>query len=308
MATTNNITTSYAGEEAGKYIAPALLNSPTLASRALTIDEGIKFKKPLRPTTVTGLIKDASCDFNATGTVTTTERVLQPKELDVNLEFCKKDYRETWDAKQLINSTHDDLPKNFSDFIIAQQIAQVAQNNETSIWTGDNTNSGEYDGFTTLIAADANLPSGQEVAGTTITPANVRDEIGDVVDATPERVLSRADYQIYVSPKVFRAYKRALGNAGYLDRFNNQDINATEFDGIKIFKADGLSGDVMFASYVENLHFGTSLIADHNEVKLIDMAETDGSQNVRFVMRFTGGVQYALAQDIVTYGITNSAN
>jgi len=308
MATTNSITTSYAGKEAGKYIAPALLNSPTLASRALTINEGIKFKKPLRPTTVTGLIKDASCDFNATGTVTTTERVLQPKELQVNLQFCKKGFRETWDAKQLVNSTHDDLPKNFSDFIIAQQIAQVAQNNETSIWTGDSTNGGEYDGFTTLVAADANLPSGQEVAGTTITPANVRDEIGSVIDATPERVLSRPDFQVYVSPKVFRAYKRALGNAGYLDRFNNQDINATEFDGIKIFKADGLSGDVMFASYVENLHFGTSLIADHNEVKLIDMSEKDGSQNVRFVMRFTGGVQYALAQDIVTYGITNSAN
>ena len=38
------------------------------------------------------------------------------------------------------------------------------------------------------------------------------------------------------------------------------------------------------------------------------MAETDGSQNVRVIMRFTAGVQYAQVSDIVTYGITNTAN
>jgi hypothetical protein len=38
------------------------------------------------------------------------------------------------------------------------------------------------------------------------------------------------------------------------------------------------------------------------------MADIDGSQNVRVVMRLTAGVQYAVVEDIVTYGITNSAN
>jgi len=38
------------------------------------------------------------------------------------------------------------------------------------------------------------------------------------------------------------------------------------------------------------------------------MADIDGSQNVRVVMRFTAGVQYANVEDIVTYGITNAAN
>jgi len=40
----------------------------------------------------------------------------------------------------------------------------------------------------------------------------------------------------------------------------------------------------------------------------LDMSDLDGSDNVRVVMRMTGGVNYAIAEDIVTYGITNAAN
>ena len=37
-------------------------------------------------------------------------------------------------------------------------------------------------------------------------------------------------------------------------------------------------------------HFGTGLVSDYNEVKLLDMADIDGSQNCRIIMRFTGGI------------------
>jgi hypothetical protein len=38
------------------------------------------------------------------------------------------------------------------------------------------------------------------------------------------------------------------------------------------------------------------------------MADLDGSENVRFIMRATAAVGYHTVGDIVTYGITNSAN
>ena len=57
----------------------------------------------------------------------------------------------------------------------------------------------------------------------------------------------------------------------------------------------------MMAAQKSNLYFGTGLLADHNEVKVIDMADIDGSQNVRIVMRFTAGVQYGIGSDIVLY-------
>ena len=55
------------------------------------------------------------------------------------------------------------------------------------------------------------------------------------------------------------------------------------------------------AAQKSNLYFGTGLLSDHNEVKVIDMADLDGSQNVRIVIRFTAAVQYALGAEIVLY-------
>ena len=57
----------------------------------------------------------------------------------------------------------------------------------------------------------------------------------------------------------------------------------------------------MVAAEKSNLYFGTGLLSDQNEVKVIDMADIDGSQNVRIVMRFTAGVQYGIGSDIVLY-------
>ena len=42
---------------------------------------------------------------------------------------------------------------------------------------------------------------------------------------------------------------------------------------------------------------------DMNEVRVIDMSETDGSQNCRVIMRFTADVKYGFASDVVSYGI-----
>ena len=57
----------------------------------------------------------------------------------------------------------------------------------------------------------------------------------------------------------------------------------------------------MMAAQKSNLYFGTGLLSDHNEVKVIDMADIDGSQNVRIVMRYTASVQYGLGAEIVLY-------
>ena len=57
----------------------------------------------------------------------------------------------------------------------------------------------------------------------------------------------------------------------------------------------------MFAAQRSNLFFGTGLMSDYNLVKLIDMADLDGSKNVRVIMRFTAGVQYGIGSEIVLY-------
>ncbi len=311
MATTTNITTTYAGESAGKYISAALLTGNTIANGGLTVRPNVKFKEVVKRLELDGIVKDGSCDFADTSTLTLTERIIQPKELQVNLELCKKDFRSDWEAVQMGYSAFDNLPSSFQDYLIGYVAAKVAQKNETTIWRGADATDGEYDGFTALLAADGAAVAAQTITGTTVTAANVVAELGKIVDAIPSALYGREDLHIYVAQNIFRAYKRSLGGfaagglgaAGVGSMGNNQDVNILYFDGVKIFMANGLADNVAVSTTKDNLWFATGLLSDQNEVKLLDMSDLDGSQNVRIVMRYTAAVQYGVIEDIVTYGI-----
>ena len=307
MATTTSITTSYAGESAGKYISAALLTGNTIANGGLTIRPNVKFKEVVKRLELDGIVKSGTCDFADTSTLTLTERILEPSELQVNLELCKKDFRSDWDAIQMGYSAFDNLPSSFQEYLISYVAGKVAQKNEINLWEGA-AGEGSYDGLATLLETDTDAIA---VTGTTVNAGNVVGELGKVVDAIPSALYGRDDLHIYVAQNVFRAYKRSLGGFaasgvganGFMAQGNNQDINILYFDGVKIFMANGLADNKMVATTKDNLWFGTGLLSDSQEVKVLDMADLDGSQNVRVIMRFTAGVQYGVSEDIVSYGI-----
>ena len=66
MPTTSSITSTYAGQFAGKYVASALLSAPTLDKGFITIKPNIKYKEVIKTVSTTGLITDATCDFTPT--------------------------------------------------------------------------------------------------------------------------------------------------------------------------------------------------------------------------------------------------
>lgn len=306
MATTTNVTTTYAGEFALPYIQAALLNPSTIRNGGVTVKPNVKFKQVLKKVAMSDLIKDGTCDFTPTGTITLTENILQPEEFQVNFTLCKQDFRDDWEAISMGLSAHDNLPPNLADFIIAKTAAEVASANETIIWQGTTATAGEYDGFLARFAADASVV---DVVGTTVTSANVITELGKVVDAIPAEIYGKEDLFIYVPQNVYRAYVRALGGFGasglgangFEGRGNNQILGDLAFDGVKLFLAEGLPSNEMVAAQSSNLFFGTSLMSDWNEVKVLDMADLDGSQNVRFVMRYTANVNYAYGAEVVYY-------
>ena len=306
MATTTTITTTYAGEFAGQYISAALLSGSTLDNGLITVKPNIKFKEVLKKVSSDDIVKDATCDFDPTSTLTLTERILQPDFQQVNLQLCKADFQNDWDAISMGYSAFDNLPPSFADFLIGHVASKVAQRTEQSIWNGAAATAGQFGGFKELLLADADVT---DVTATTVTSGNVIAQIGAVVDAIGSTLYTSEDMYIYVSQNVARAYVRALG--GFATNVGAAGINADgtqwytggtlSFDGIKIAVANGLADNTMVAAEKSNLFFGTGLLADHNEVKVIDMADIDGSQNVRVVMRFTAGVQYGIGSDIVLY-------
>lgn len=288
---------SYAGEFAGKYLGAALLSADTLDKGAITILPNVKYKAAMKVGTFANLVRSADCDFDdTTSTLTLTEKVLTPTELQINLSLCKRELHSDWEAAQMGFSAFDELPPLFSDFVIARVAAEVAKATETSIWSGS-AGEGNFDGFETLLAADTDVV---DVVAGTVTTANVIAELQKIIDAIPSGVYGKDDLTIYVSQNIAKAYVGAQAALGYRDLYH---VGQTEmnFQGVPLFMTGGLADNTAVAAQKSNLYFGTGLLDDRNEVKVIDMADLDGSQNVRVVMRYTAGVQHGIGSDIVLY-------
>ena len=303
-----SLTSTYAGEFSGKYISAALLSAETLDKGLITVMPNVKYKSVLQVGSYNDIVANATCDYTASGTLTMTEKIIQPEEFQVNVDICKKDLVNSWEAEQMGYSAFDKLAPSLSDFVIAHTAAKVASKIESNIWSGQTANAGEFDGFYYLATAGG---SGcVAVTGTTVTAANVIDEMGKVVDAIPSGVYGKEDLYIYVAPNVARAYIRALGgfganglgangvNAQGTTWFNNGGLS---FDGIPVFVGQGLPASSMMAAQKSNMFFGTGLLNDTNEVRVLDMAELDGSQNCRVIMRFTAAVAMGINSDVVIY-------
>ena len=302
MANQPTITSNYAGEFAGKYIAAAVLSANTIANNGVTVIPNVKFKTTLKKAIVTGLIQPASCDFVDTGVVTLSDKVLTVSEMQVNLQVCKTPFEQDWEAVSMGYSAFDTLPSTFSDFFIAKVLKDIALDTETFLWNATT-------GLGKLLKTD-----GAQVVTTplAITSSNVIAEMGRVVDAIPAALYGTEDLRIFVSQNVAKAYVRALGGFS-VAATSNSGVNAAgttwynggelTFDGVPVFVANGLPANTMVAAQISNLFVGFGLADDQNVVKTIDMQDIDGSKNVRFIARFTRGLQVGIGADSVTYGI-----
>lgn len=296
MATTTSITTSYAGEKAAGFISAALLSAPTLDKGGITVKPNVKFKQVMQKLAVGDVIADASCDFTATSTVTLTERYLQPEDFQVNLELCKKDFESDWLSIEQGFSSFDELPSSFASYLIGHVAAKVAAKTETNIWNGSAASAGEFDGLVALATADSDVIDVTETGAT--TASNIIERLGNVIDAVPATIYGNEGLAIYISQADARSYVRAQAALGYKDLYHVGQT-AMDFEGVKLFVANGLNSGQMIAAEKDNMFFGTGLQSDMNEVKLIDLADIDGSQNVRVIMRFSAGVNYAIGSEIV---------
>jgi len=313
--------TSYAGEAAAGYIAAALLSANTLDKKLVTIMPNVKYKSVIQKISVASLVNDASCDFiTNTGSVTIAEQVLTPKELQVNLQLCKQEFVASWEALALGFSAFDEIPKSFNDFLVSYVGGKVAEATEQNIWQGTSTN-GSFAGFQTILSASvaaggagAVLPArttggSSAIISGSVTSANVVSKLDSIVQTIPATVYGKQDLLLYISTNVAKAFQTAMagnGASGLGANGWNNSMNIGEkpynFQGIEMVLCPGMSDSNIVAAQKSNLFFGTGLLSDYNQVKVIDMSDIDGSQNYRIIMRFTSGVQFGVGQDIVYYG------
>ena len=81
------------------------------------------------------------------------------------------------------------------------------------------------------------------------------------------------------------------------------DEYSKQFNGIKIAVVNGLQNAAIVAGSKSNMFFGTDLLSDgltsSPRIQLLDMANLDGSDNMRMVCRYSAGTQTGVGADLV---------
>ena len=276
---------SYAGEHAGLYISPALKQAKSL--EYITIRENVNYKEVVNKVVGADLVKDGTCAFNEqSASLTLTESVLEVEQFQVNLDVCKKTLLSDWAYAQ-----QDD----FVAYATSYLATSIADSVENSIWQGSTGTSGQFDKIATGSMTSSSA-GGAFISGS--GTGNIITELGTLASNIPTAVYGTEDLFIYMNKKTYRLYLSAISALSAFP-FNHMGQYTPEFEGIKIAVCPGIADNVMYAGQKSNLFFGTSLSSDLTEISVLDMANLDGSQNVRMVARWTAGVQVGVASDFV---------
>jgi hypothetical protein len=295
------VASNFAGKAAGFYISAALKASNSLDY--LTMIENIKFKSNIQALNQTvNSVVDATCDFTAAGTLALTEKVLEPKNLQVNMDICKETLLSSWEALQMRAGAGAPPPASFDDYVISYMGEIIAQATEDSIWGGTAV-AGQFNGFNGAVtglllpAVDATVV--QDAASAAYTAANIIVNLQAAVAAIPTTTLGKEDLHIYMNQRTYQYYISAVSTLGYVNAYNMNGDYVPMFEGYKIAVCNGMTTNEIVIAQKSNLFFGTDLLSDATRINLMDMATLDGSDNIRMVARYSAGVQTGTGADIV---------
>ena len=297
------VTSNYAGKAAGFYISAALKEATSLEH--LTVLQNIKFKENLQKVAGSSLVRNADCNFTNHGNLALTESILTPKNLQINMEICKIDLLSGWEAEQMKAGAWNRNAPKFEDYVISYFTQHIADGVEGSVWSGAAATNGQFEGFLTA-ATGAFAVNGNTVpttnaggAGVAYTATNIIENLQTIAAAIPSTVYGREDLRIYMNWKTYRLYVSAISTLGYVNMYSmNNEYEAT-FEGIKLAVVYGMPDDQLVAAQTSNLFFGTDLLSDTTMLKMLDMSPLDGSENLRFIAKYTGGVQVGIGAEIV---------
>jgi len=297
------VTSNYAGKAAGFYISAALKEATSLDH--LTVLQNIKYKENLQKVAGSNLVRNADCNFTDHGTLALTESILTPKNLQINMQTCKDTLLSSWEAETMRAGAMNNNSPKFEDYVISYFTQHIADAVESSVWSGAAATNGQFEGFLTAttgaFAVNGNVvqTDNDGGAGTAYTAANIIANLQTLVAGIPANVYGRDDLRIYMNMKTYRFYISAISTLGYVNAYSMNGDYIPMFEGITIQPCPGMPDNQLVAAETSNLFYGTDLLSDDTNIKMLDMTSLDGSDNMRVVAKFSGGVQVGIGADAV---------
>src|SRR6478735_1978256 len=308
---TPSISTTYVGKGALDFVTPALLNGKTIQGKYITVIPNVKKSYKLQIADLSNVIQaDSGCSFNDQGQVTISERSLSPVKLKVNLEECRTTLESHWQAEMMISGAmNSNLTEAYKSFLTKKIQAQVAIGIDRLIWIGNLSGgtAGIYATFPFLTTADGIFTKAVadsatvKQTGTTLTSSNILAELDKVIAKIPDATFFKGEVKIFMAYSALRLFRLAIPQT-YLanSNFNIQNTIVDKYREIELVGVP-LADNKMLAAEPANLFFGTDLLDDDMEYKIIDLYDTTGDNKIRVIMRFSADQNYAISSEVVVY-------
>jgi hypothetical protein len=296
MATTNTVTSNYAGKEAGVIIGKTFKEADTLRLNLVTLLPNVGYKMNMRRIRYTDGTTRYSCGFVPQGALVLNERVLEPIKLMNAFQICKEDFRATWSEDALgASASNVNAPADIMEAMQVEVLGQTAEDIDAKIWQGDSANADEFDGFLKLFEADADVI---DVDLDAITESNVVTELKKALAAIPI-ALRRKSVNVMVSPDIFQAYMFALTTPQITNGLGAEE-KQIRYGKYLLTEVNGLPANTIVIAEAKNLAMGTGLEADFNSLQIVDEDEIGLLTGlVRGKMVYSAGVQYYNSEEIV---------
>ena len=273
-----------------EVLTKALFNSES--AKYFQIQTGVTAETPIIRLDSSITLADAStCGFEATGSDTFSNRLLSPKFLKVNKEFCPKTLLKTWAHSDVrMNALGQEMP--FEELLINNNINELAKVNERLIWEGDTTSgSGNMllmDGIITIAKKDENTVKQEKGTDT------IWQRVQKIWLALPAEIADKAT--IFMRIANYKALIVELMNANNFHVFEEyQGTYEMTLPGanVKVKGVSGITSDVILATFEENLYLG---VDGESDDETCDCYFDKSSRTFKFVVEYAYCVNYAFSE------------
>ena len=291
MATLTTVNSGYNGALAGEIFIQAFKKSDTIAKNLITVlpnNIGTGFLPRL---SYSAELQDYACGFTPEGDVDYDDVEVILKKFKIDHELCKDEFHQTFQAQSAgLFAAANEIPADIQSAILLAIVENLGAKVDNFIWNAATL------GIFAKLAADADTI---EVQNTTITKANVVEEVEKAYNAIIDEVMDEEDLVLVTSKKVLKLYKQAVAAQGLNTTVGDKEL---DFLGLRMESVGAIAGDQILIYRVKNLGFLTGLESDLNQVNVKDMDESDLSGTIRTKVVLEMGVGFSFASQVVWYG------
>ena len=275
-----------------EVLTKALFNSES--AKYFQIQTGCTAETPIIRLDSSITLADAStCGFTATGSDTFSNRLLSPKFLKLNKEFCPKTLLKTWAHSDVrMNALGETLP--FEELLINNNINELAKVNERLIWEGKTSggvgNLALMDGIITIARADENtvkLEKGSDDLWTRVqkTWLALAPEVADKCTL----FMSIANYK----QLIVELMNKNMYNV--FETYEGEYRMTMPGTNLVIRGVSGITEDVLICTPEDNLYLG---VDGESDSETVDLYFDKSDRTFKFVVEYAYCVNYAFSEFI----------